>query len=106
MNRGYTKERYMEVVNKLRAADPEVTIGTDIIVGFPGETDAEFQETVELAQQINWKVGFVAIYSPRPGTASWRIYPDTLPHAVKKARWEILDKIINKDNLHVRPTIV
>jgi len=106
MNRGYTKERYLEVVTKLRAADPTVTIGTDIIVGFPGETDEEFQETVELAKSINWKVGFVAMYSPRPGTASWRIYPDDLPHTVKKARWEILDQIINKDNLHVRPTIV
>lgn len=106
MNRGYTKERYLEVLNKLRAVDSAVTIGTDIIVGFPGETDEEFNETVELAKQANWKVGFVAMYSPRPGTASWRIYPDDIPHTVKKQRWEILDKIINKDNLHVRPTIV
>ncbi len=106
MNRGYTRERYVEVVEKLRAADPEIIIGTDIIVGFPGETHDEFLETVELAQQMNWKVGFVAIYSPRPGTASWRIYPDDIPHAVKKKRWEILDKIINKDTLHERPVVV
>ncbi len=106
MNRGYTRQRYVDVVNKLRAVDPEIVIGTDIIVGFPGETDEEFQETVKLAQEINWKVGFVAMYSPRPGTASWRIYPDDIPHAVKKERWEILDQIINKDNLSVRPTVV
>lgn len=106
MNRGYTRERYMEVVTKLRQADPEIVIGTDIIVGFPGETDAEFQETVELAEQMQWPVAFVAMYSPRPGTASWRIYPDDIPHTVKKQRWEILDKIINKDNLYHRPTIV
>ena len=106
MNRGYTKERYLEVLNKLRAVDSAVTIGTDIIVGFPGETDEELNETAELAKHANWKVGFVAIYPPRPGTASWRIYPDDIPHTVKKQRWEILDKIINKDNLHVRPTIV
>lgn len=106
MNRGYTREKYLEIITKLRAADPTVTIGTDIIVGFPGETDAEFQETVELARQIDWKIAFVAIYSPRPGTASWRIYPDDLPHSVKKARWEILDQIINKDNLSIRPTVV
>jgi tRNA-2-methylthio-N6-dimethylallyladenosine synthase len=106
MNRGYTRQRYIEVAQKLRAADPEIVLGTDIIVGFPGETDEEFQETVELAKQVNWKVAFVAIYSPRPGTASWRIYPDDIPHPVKKERWEILDELINKRNLNNRPVIV
>ncbi len=106
MNRGYTKERYVEVIEKLRAADPDIVIGTDIIVGFPGETEAEFAETVELAKQMQWKIGFVAQYSPRPGTASWRIYPDDVPHAEKKRRWEVLDQIINKDNFATRPIVV
>lgn len=106
MNRGYTKERYLEVVEKLRAADHEIVIGTDIIVGFPGETEAEFEETVELAKKIDWKIGFVAQYSPRPGTASWRIYPDEISHAEKKRRWEVLDQIINKNNFADRPYVV
>lgn len=106
MNRGYTRERYIELVEKLRQADPNIVIGTDIVVGFAGETEAEFQETVTLAKQMNWKVGFVAMYSPRPGTAGWKIYPDDIPHHVKKKRWEILDQIINKDNLAVRPKVV
>ncbi len=106
MNRGYTRERYVDVVNKLRQADSKIVIGTDIIVGFPGETEAEFQETVDLATSMAWHIGFVAMYSPRPGTASWRIYPDDIPYKTKKARWEILDKIINKDNLYRRPVIV
>ncbi len=106
MNRGYTRESYVELVKKLRAAAPDIVIGTDIIVGFPGETEAEFEETVSLAKDINWKVAFVAIYSPRPGTASWRIYPDEIPHSVKKQRWEVLDQIINKDQLADRPVIV
>ena len=107
MNRGYTKERYLEVVQKLRAADPEVVLGTDIIVGFPGETEAEFEETVALAKEIDWKIAFVAMYSPRPGTASWKIYPDDIPHAEKKRRWEVLDQICNKQYLHTsRPTVV
>lgn len=106
MNRGYTRERYIEVAEKLRAADPDIVLGTDIIVGFPGETVAEFEETVDLAQQMRWHVGFVAMYSPRPGTASWRIYPDDVPHAVKKERWEILDELINKRNLQRRPKVV
>jgi tRNA-2-methylthio-N6-dimethylallyladenosine synthase len=106
MNRGYTRERYIEVVEKLRAADPEIVIGTDIVVGYAGETEQEFQETVDLAKQMDWKVGFVAIYSPRPGTAGWKIYPDDIPHAEKKRRWEVLDQIINKDNLEERPVVI
>jgi tRNA-2-methylthio-N6-dimethylallyladenosine synthase len=106
MNRGYTRERYIEVVEKLRKAVPDIIIGTDIIVGFPGETEEEFQETVSLAETVKWKLGFVAIYSPRPGTASWRIYPDDIPFPVKKQRWELLDQIINKDQLGDRPVVV
>ncbi|NCO12699.1 MAG: hypothetical protein AUJ41_00050 [Candidatus Pacebacteria bacterium CG1_02_43_31] len=106
MNRGYTRERYIEVVEKLKKADPNIVIGTDIVVGFAGETEAEFQETVDLAKQMNWMVGFVAIYSPRPGTAGWKIYPDNIPHKEKKRRWEVLDQIINKDNLKERPVVV
>jgi tRNA-2-methylthio-N6-dimethylallyladenosine synthase len=106
MNRGYTKERYIEVVQKLRQGDPDIVIGTDIIVGFPGETTEEFEETVALAKHIDWKVGFVAIYSPRPGTASWRMYPDDIPHPEKKRRWEVLDQIINKDTMADRPKVI
>lgn len=106
MNRGYTRETYVELVGKLRATDPEIVIGTDIIVGFPGETKADFEQTLQLAKEIEWKVGFVAMYSPRPGTASWRIYEDDIPHAEKKRRWEILDQVINKDNLSQRPIVV
>jgi tRNA-2-methylthio-N6-dimethylallyladenosine synthase len=106
MNRGYTRERYLEVVNKLKQAVPDVAIGTDIIVGFPGETDEEFQETVDLAKQIDWHVGFVAQYSPRPGTSAWRLYEDDIPPAVKKQRWKTLDEIINKSHQDNRPAIL
>lgn len=106
MNRGYTRESYIELCNKLRAVDPEIVIGTDIIVGFPGETEEDFQETVDLAKEIDWKVGFVAQYSPRPGTAAWRIYPDEINPQEKKRRWEVLDQIINKDNMADRPVVI
>ena len=106
MNRGYTREKYLEIVHKLRAVDSKILLGTDIIVGFPGETDEEFQESVDLAKEIGWGVAFVAMYSPRPGTASWRIYKDDVPHKIKKQRWEILDEIINKKNLSQRPKVV
>lgn len=106
MNRGYTVEHYKELVRKLRAAIPDVVIGTDVIVGFPGETKEDFEATVALAQEMDWKIGFVAQYSPRPGTASAKLYEDDIPQKEKKRRWEVLDKIINKDNLKVRPKVV
>ncbi len=106
MNRGYTKEQYLELVRKLKEADPNIVIGTDIVVGYAGETEAEFNETVALAKEVGWKVGFVAMYSSRPGTAGWKLYPDDIPYLEKKRRWEILDKIINKDNLKERPKVI
>ncbi len=106
MNRGYTKEHYREIIRKLRSKVPDIVIGTDIIVGFSGETEDEFNESVEFAREMDWKLGFVAQYSPRPGTSGWKLYPDDIPQKEKKRRWEILDQIINKDNLSVRPKVV
>lgn len=106
MNRGYTREDYLRVVQKIRAEIPNVVIGTDIIVGFPTETDADFQETVDFAKQIGWTIAFVARYSPRPGTAASRLYLDDVSAQVKKSRWEILDQIINKDQLSIRPFVI
>lgn len=106
MNRGYTTSHYRSLVQKLRAAVPDIVIGTDIIVGFAGETEAEFEETVAFAKEMDWPIGFVAQYSPRPGTAGWKLYVDDVPQAEKKRRWEVLDAIINKDNLHRRPKVV
>ena len=105
MNRGYTRESYLALVSKIKTKIPEAVFGTDIIVGFPTETDEDFHETVNLVKQIGFKVGFVARYSPRPGTVSSKLFPDDVSPAIKKMRWEILDKIINKDNLSVRPIV-
>jgi tRNA-2-methylthio-N6-dimethylallyladenosine synthase len=106
MNRGYTKESYLEIIRKLRTRIPDIKIGTDIIVGFGGETDEDFAETVAAAQAAQWSVAFIAQYSPRPGTAAWRLYPDTIPAAVKKKRWHILDQMINQQTQAQRPAIL
>lgn len=106
MNRGYTRASYLNLVRKIKTKIPDAVLGTDIIVGFPGETEADFEDSVSLAQTVGWKVAFIARYSPRPGTASWRIYPDDISAAAKKRRWAILDKMINKDQLAHRPVIV
>lgn len=105
MNRGYTVAGYLNLVKKIQTQIPDAVLGTDIIVGFPGETDDDFQATIDLIKKIDFKIGFVAQYSPRPGTASSKIYPDDVSPVVKKKRWEKLDKIINKDNLNQRPQL-
>jgi tRNA-2-methylthio-N6-dimethylallyladenosine synthase len=106
MNRGYTWQDYLKLVKKLRSKVPGVTLGTDIIVGFPGETDKDFQATVSLAKKVGWQVGFVARYSPRPGTASYRMYPDDVTAVVKKKRWQILENLINQPHLIHRPQVI
>ncbi|HNV45006.1 MAG TPA: MiaB/RimO family radical SAM methylthiotransferase [Candidatus Woesebacteria bacterium] len=106
MNRGYTREDYLNIIKKLRQAAPDVVLGTDIIVGFPGETEEEFADTVDLAKKVNWHLAFVNIYSPRPGTSANQLYRDDVPYAIKKRRWQILDELINKKNLKQRPKVV
>lgn len=105
MNRGYTAADYLNLVDTIRQQITDVVLGTDIIVGFPGETDEDFAATVDLAKKVNWHIAFVAQYSPRPGTASARLYPDDVPQKIKKHRWEVLDELINKRQLNIRPHI-
>jgi len=106
MNRGYSREDYLKIINKLRDGDPNITFGTDIIVGFPGETDEEFQDTVKLAKEVQWQVGFINQYSPRPGTLASKLYKDDIPAKVKHERWHILDEIINQPHMTHRPKVV
>ena len=105
MNRGYTRESYLTLINQIKTKIPEAVFGTDIIVGFPGETDEDFQDTLNLVKEVGFKVAFVARYSPRPGTVSAKLFPDDIPAKIKKERWEILDQIANKDNLRSRPIV-
>ncbi len=75
MKRLYTRERYLEIVARIRAAIPEIHFSTDIIVGFPGETEEDFQETLSLVEQVRYGSMFAFKYSPRPGTPSLKIGP-------------------------------
>lgn len=100
MNRWYTREEYMDIINKMRKKIPEIKFSTDIIVGFCGETDEEFQSTVELAKMVGFEKAYVAMYTPRPMTAATKVFVDDIPHDIKKKRWQILEDIINQPNLH------
>jgi len=95
MNRWYTAEEYIALIEKIRARITEVKISTDIIVGFPGETEKAFKNTVLLCKQVGFEKAYVAKYSPRPMTQSAKLYKDDVPDMKKKRRWEILDKLIN-----------
>lgn len=99
MNRWYTREEYLALVRKLKQAIPEITISTDIIVGFCGETDEQFQNTLSLCKEVGFSKVYVAMYSDRPMTAAHKAYQDTVPHPIKKERWTIIEDSINKANL-------
>jgi tRNA-2-methylthio-N6-dimethylallyladenosine synthase len=99
MNRWYTREQYLALVSKLKAQVPELTISTDIIVGFPGETEAEFENTVSLCREVGFSKAYIAMYSDRPMTAAHKVMSDSIPHIIKKQRWLILEEMINKANL-------
>ncbi len=89
MNRHYTKEDYLLLVDKLRAAMPEISLTTDIIVGFPGETEEEFNETLEVVERVRYDSAFTFIYSKRTGTPA-ASFPDQVPMNVVKERFDRL----------------
>ncbi|HTE06670.1 MAG TPA: tRNA (N6-isopentenyl adenosine(37)-C2)-methylthiotransferase MiaB [Planctomycetota bacterium] len=95
MARGYTAERYRELVARLRDAIPGVELGADFIVGFPGETDADFERTMELAREVAFSQAFAFRYSPRPGTPAWGRLHDDVPDAVKRERLLALQALQN-----------
>jgi tRNA-2-methylthio-N6-dimethylallyladenosine synthase len=99
MNRWYTPRQYLTLVGKLKKNIPEVTVSTDIIVGFCGETDKQFQNTVELCRKVGFSKAYVSMYSDRPNTAAHKVYQDNIPYLVKKRRWTVLEELINKPNL-------
>ncbi|MFA5136250.1 MAG: MiaB/RimO family radical SAM methylthiotransferase [Patescibacteria group bacterium] len=96
MNRWYTAKQYLALINKLRARIPNLKITTDIIVGFCGETEKEFENTVNLIKQVNFDKAYIAMYSQRPYTHATKHMKDDIPYNTKKKRWEILENLIYK----------
>ena len=86
MNRGYTRSEYLEFVDRVRGFLPDVSIAGDLIVGFPTETDSDFEQTRSLMQRVRCKNNFIFKYSPRPGTSAWDRLPDDVPDTVKRER--------------------
>ena len=95
MNRKYTKEHYLELVDKIRTAVPDIAITTDIIVGFPGETEEDFQETLDVVRKAKYDSAFTFIYSKRSGTPAAKM-PDQVPDDVVHERFDRLLKVVNE----------
>ena len=89
MKRGYTALEFKSKIRKLRKVRPDIRLSTDIIIGFPGETDKDFQDTMDLVHEMDFDMSFSFIYSPRPGTPAANL-PDDTPMDVKKQRLQIL----------------
>jgi len=96
MHRGYTTDEYRRLIERIRKHFPNGSIGTDIIVGFPGETDAQFQSTHDLLAELKLDVAHLARYSPRPGTVSERRMPDDVPDKEKWERFRALEDLQEK----------
>ena len=86
MNRRYTREHYLGIVSRLRARIPDVSLTTDVIVGFPGETEADFEDTMDVLRRVRFDAVFSFIYSPRRGTPAAEM-PDPVPHETSTARF-------------------
>ena len=106
MNRSYTREEYLALVARLRAAMPDLALSTDIIVGFPGETEEDFEDTLSLVREAAFSSAFTFIYSPRPGTPAAKMDDDT-PREVIQERFDRLAELVaqqahdaNQSDLH------
>src|SRR5207245_3819087 len=95
MHRGYTRERFLSIVEKLRAVQRRIGITTDIIVGFPGETESDFDETLSLVRQVRFENAFIFKYSPRRDTPAAEM-PDQVPREVKEERNARLLRLVNE----------
>ena len=105
MKRGHTRADYMETIRKLRQVRPNISLSSDFIIGFPGETDEEFEETLAFVNEIGFDLSFSFIYSPRPGTPAADL-PDDVPLDVKKQRLERFQNRINEMAVAISESMV
>ncbi|KKQ23357.1 MAG: RNA modification enzyme, MiaB family [Candidatus Roizmanbacteria bacterium GW2011_GWC2_37_13] len=99
MNRWYSASDYVALISKIKNQISNIRFSTDIIVGFCGETEKEFKNTVKLAKKVGFEKAYLAMYSQRPMTAATKVFKDDIPHTVKEKRWLTLEKLINRPRL-------
>jgi tRNA-2-methylthio-N6-dimethylallyladenosine synthase len=96
MRRTYNRKRYLDLVGRLREAIPDLSLTTDLIVGFPGETEADFAETLSLVEEVGYDGAYTFLYSPRPGTEAAERLPDDVPAEVKRERIGRLVELVQR----------
>jgi tRNA-2-methylthio-N6-dimethylallyladenosine synthase len=99
MNRKYTREQFLEAIRKIKARRPGIALGSDIIVGFPGETREQFNETLSLYTEVDFDISYNAQYSPRSGTLGVKLYPDDVSKEEKRDRWDELQSLMEATSL-------
>lgn len=105
MKRGYSVLEYKSIIRRLRSVRPDISLSSDFIIGFPGETKADFDATMNLVEEMNFDESFSFIYSPRPGTPAADL-PDDTPHAIKLERLQRLQEKINLQALAISQKMV
>lgn len=96
MSRGYTKKDYLDLVKKIKDKVKNVKFSTDIIIGFPGEDEKAFENTVDVCKKVGFEIAYLNKYSPRKGTVSAKVFQDEISMKEKKRRWTILNDLVNK----------
>jgi tRNA-2-methylthio-N6-dimethylallyladenosine synthase len=106
MNRKYTREQYLDVIRKSKAARPGIALGSDIIVGFSGETPEQFEETITLYREVDFDISYNAQYSIRSGTLGVKLYPDDVSKEEKRERWDRIQEVMEEISLRKNQAFV
>jgi tRNA-2-methylthio-N6-dimethylallyladenosine synthase len=105
MNRGYTREHYLELVNEIKRIQPKAAITTDLIVGFPGETEKDFEDTLDMVKKVRFDSAYTFIYSPRKGTPAAKM-EEQIEYEEKRKRLLRLNEVQNKIGLEINEELV
>ncbi|MBI5655001.1 tRNA (N6-isopentenyl adenosine(37)-C2)-methylthiotransferase MiaB [Candidatus Uhrbacteria bacterium] len=106
MNRKYTREKFLDIMKKIKAKCPDMALGTDIIVGFSGETDEQFEDTLSLYRECGFDISYTAQYSQRTGTLGAKLYADDVSAEEKRRRWDVLQKLMEETALRKNQVFV
>jgi tRNA-2-methylthio-N6-dimethylallyladenosine synthase len=104
MNRKHNIKKYIEITEKLKTAKPDIALSSDFIVGFPGETDEDFDLTMKLVEKIKFSIAYSFVFSPRPGTPAYKM-PD-IDISVKKARLSALQSLLKEQQKYYNKSFV
>jgi len=104
MNRKHTRQKYLDVITKLKNKRADIALSSDFIVGFPGETDEDFDETMKLVKEVDFAIAYSFMYSPRPGTPAYKL--DDIDKNIKKARLSALQSLLKQQQIHYNKSFV